>query len=131
MLNRIAAWFRRKREQRAAAVMLERQVVVHFDDTGILAAYPNGSLQIISWPEVECVAIETNDSGPWGTDVWWLIEGREKRCAYPGGATGEQEALAEYPKRFPGFRDLAVIEAMGCTSNARFVCWQRSNAPGD
>jgi hypothetical protein len=56
------------------------------------------------------------------------LTGTEKRCTYPGGATGEQEALAEFPKRFPQFRDEAVIQAMGCTSNAQFVCWKREHA---
>lgn len=128
MIGNVIAWYRRKREERQAALMFERQVVVRFDDEGIAAAYPGGEVQAISWPEVQCVAIETNDSGPWGADVWWLIEDGAHRCAYPGGATGEQEALAEYPRRFPGFEDAAVIEAMGCTSNARFVCWQREHA---
>lgn len=123
-LGKFVAWFRRKREERAAAVMFERQVVVRFDEVGLSAAYPDGSGQKISWSEVDCVAIEMNDSGPWGADVWWLLEGKGKRCTYPQGATGDAEALAEYPRRFPGFSDAAVIEAMGCTSNARFVYWQ-------
>ena len=128
MFGNVITWFRRKREERRSALMFERQVVVKFDDAGIAAAYPGGEVQSISWSEVQCVAIETNDSGPWGADLWWLLEGGPNRCAYPGGARGEQEALAEYPKRFSGFSDAAVIEAMGCTSNARFVCWQRERA---
>lgn len=108
--------------------MFERQVVVEVNDAGIAAAYPGGEIQRISWSEVQCVAIETNDSRPWGADVWWLLEGGASRCAYPGGATGEHEALAEYPKRFSGFSEAAVIEAMGSTSNARFVGWQRERA---
>lgn len=128
MIRRIVQWFRRRREERKAALLFEREIVVHTDDTGLSAGYPDGSKQEISWSEVACIAVETNDSGPWGADVWWLLEGETKRCAYPGGATGEQEALSEFPKHFPGFSDAAVIEAMGCTSNARFVCWERKNA---
>jgi hypothetical protein len=60
------ARFRRKREERAAALMFERKVAVHFDEAGLSASYPDGSVQAILWPEVDCVAIETNDSGPWG-----------------------------------------------------------------
>jgi hypothetical protein len=121
----LVAWFRRKREERAAAVMFERQVCVDFNDQGISATYPDGRTETIDWAAVERIAIETNDSGPWGADVWWLVEGERTRCAYPQGATGDPEALAEYPKRFPGFSDAKVIEAMGCTSIARFVCWER------
>lgn len=128
MFRELVAWFRRKREERANALMFERKVVVRFNDGGISATYPDGSVEAVAWPEVDCVAIETNDSGPWGADLWWRLEGNNKRCAYPQGATGDAEALAEYPNRFPGFSHEAVIIAMGSTSNARFVCWERKAA---
>ena len=126
MIKGLVAWFRRKYEKRAAAVMFEQQVIVRLSEQGISAAYPDGTTQSIDWADVVRVAIETNDSGPWGADVWWLVEGERTRCAYPQGATGDPEALAEYPRRFPDFNHTKVIEAMGCTSNARFVCWERS-----
>ena len=84
---------------------------------------------MIAWQDVDYVAIETNDSGPWGADVWWLLEGSNNRVSYPQGATGDSEMLEHFPIRFPGFSDATVIQAMGCTSNARFVCWQRGNGP--
>ena len=128
MLSHLLGWWRRKREERANAVMFERAVIVKIDDSGISASYPKGDFQSITWPEVDRVMIETNDSGPWGADVWWIVNGSGKTCSYPGGATGEQEALAEFPKRFPGFNNEQVIRAMGSTSNAQFVCWQRVHA---
>lgn len=108
--------------------MFERQVVVTADDAAITAAYPDGRRESIAWNDVQRIAIETNDSGPWGADLWWLFEGTSQRCAYPQGATGDQETLVTLSQRFPGFRDDVVIEAMGCTANARFVCWERSRA---
>jgi hypothetical protein len=128
MIGKLVTWFKRKQHERREAVMFERQVVVRFDENGISSSFPNGQKQEILWGHIDCVAIETNDSGPWGADVWWLLEGKGNRCAYPQGATGDPEALAEYSKRFPRFNDEAVIKAMGCTSNARFVCWQRKHA---
>jgi hypothetical protein len=74
------------------------------------------------------VAIETNDSGPWGADFWWSIEGTDGRVAYPQGASGELEALTVFRKVLPGFDAAAVAQANRCTSNARFVCWERSGA---
>jgi hypothetical protein len=73
--------------------MFERQVKVSMDPSGISAAYPNGKAQALAWADVGCIAIETNDSGPWGADVWWVFEGADRRCAYPQGATGEDEVL--------------------------------------
>ena len=104
--------------------MFERQVLVHVDDEGVSATYPDGRVEAIAWPAVECIAIETNDSGPWGADVWWILAGSGKSCTFPGGATGELEALAEFRKRFSNFSDEKVTDAMRCTSNAQFVCWR-------
>lgn len=124
-LDRIRQWWRRKREEREAALMFERAIIVSMDVTGVAATYPQGDVQRIAWNEVEQVTIETNDSGPWGADVWWILAGSGKTCTYPGGATGELEALAEFQQRFPDFSDDKVTDAMRCTSNAQFVCWRR------
>jgi len=123
-LERLRQWWRRKREDREAALMFERAIVVSLDDEGIAAAHPGGEVQRIAWSEVEQVTIETNDSGPWGADVWWILAGSGKSCTFPGGATGELEALAEFRKRFSNFSDEKVTDAMRCTSNAQFVCWR-------
>lgn len=119
------AWWEERQQARRDALMFERQVHVTWNDAGVSALFPTGEHQTIAWAAVRTVAIETNDSGPWGADVWWLLEGAETRVAYPQGATGDEEMLKELPRRFPGFNDESVIRAMGCTSNARFVCWQR------
>ena len=125
---RILDWFREKLAARRAAVMFEREVIVVTDDTAIWATYPSGEIHRVLWSEVDCIAIETNGSGPWGADFWWLLEGKHSRCTYPQGATGDMETLKILPARFPGFCDEQVIRANGCTSNARFVCWERANA---
>ena len=123
MLDSIRNWWRQWLESRRNAVMYERAVTVSFDDEGVSVTCPGKSPQSISWSSGACVAIETNDSGPWGADVWWVLEGASGRVAYPQGATGDREMFRQYPIRFPGFSEKAVIKAMGCTSNARFVCW--------
>ncbi|KAB8196207.1 hypothetical protein FKV24_004480 [Lysobacter maris] len=125
MLKTLTSWWKNRQQARREALMFERQVVVSFDDTSVSATFPSGEVQSIAWTDVDCVAIETNDSGPWDADVWWLLEGAATRVAYPQGATGDSEMLDQFSDRFPRFNDAAVIEAVGCTSNARFVCWQR------
>lgn len=128
MLQNLKAWLDRKREKKREALNFERKIVVTLSEGGISASYPEGEVLAISWDEVERVAIETNDSGPWGADFWWLLEGDGKRCAFPQGATGELEAMAAFPSHFPGFDHKAVSEANTCTSNARFLCWERGGA---
>ena len=119
--------WKRWQQARRDSVMFERAWVVSFDDSTVRLTCPNGDTQSIQWDEVIRVAIETNDSGPWGADVWWCLEGANASVKYPQGATGDPEMLTQYPIRFQGFSDQAVIEAMGCTSNARVVCWERAN----
>jgi hypothetical protein len=72
------------------------------------------------------VMIETNDSGPFGPDVWWLLFGADDRlaCAFPQGAVGEQVVVNSL-LGLPGFDHEAMIMAMGSTSNAVFPVWRR------
>ena len=117
MLNRIARLLQRLRD----AFMFERAVIVQFDRKSIEVSYPVGSHQSIEWSSVQRILVETNDSGPWGTDVWWILDGGQHRCAFPQGATGEQEALEEIQRRFPTF----AIDGMNSTTGATFLCWPR------
>jgi len=128
MTNRLAKWWSSKRRDARDTLMFERKIVVSFDDVGISAVYPDGTTEAIAWSEVQRITIETNESGPAGADFWWIFESDAKRCAFPKGATGESEAIDAAPSRFPGFNDIAVIQAIGSTSDARFVCWERGGA---
>ncbi|MBB5714197.1 hypothetical protein [Sphingomonas aerophila] len=73
------------------------------------------------------VAIETNDTGPWGADVWWLLFGSEGQlaCAFPQGATGESGAL-DYLTQLPAFDYGQVAKAMGSTAKAVFPVWAKA-----
>jgi hypothetical protein len=99
--------------------------VVIVSDSEIINKRPDGVIERVAVKDLKEVVIETNTSGPWSADVWWLLTGAtpDTSCAYPGGATGEQ-ALLQWLQRLPGFDDKNVIAAMGSTSNARFVCWR-------
>lgn len=108
--------------------MPESGVTISIDDDAIRATYPDGATQRLRWEDVERVVIETNDSGPWGVDVWWLLEGRDGRCAYPQGATGEEGAMNAYRERLEGFDWEAMIRAQGSTDNAKFLCWERGTS---
>lgn len=103
--------------------MDEESVLVQFDSNGITATFPEGKVSSIAWSDVCTVAIETNDSGPWGFDFWWLLEGVSTRCAFPQGATGELEAVDEIRRRFTPFREEEFLNAVTSVDNARFVCW--------
>lgn len=70
--------------------------------------------------DLGAVYVETNDSGPWGADVWWLLNDKsgQAKVAFPLMATGQDVALARL-EMLPGFE----IKGMNSTENARFLCW--------
>jgi len=80
----------------------------------------------IAWSELIEIGIVTTDEGPFQEDVYFLLLGpdREHGCAIPQGATGTQK-LVERLQALPGFENDALIRAMGCTDNNRFLCWQK------
>jgi hypothetical protein len=85
-----------------------------------------GETRSVAMDDLCGVMIETNDSGPFGADVWWLLFGADDRlaCAFPQGAAGEKEAV-DLLIGLPGFDHEAMIMAMGSTTNAVFPVWRR------
>lgn len=85
---------------------------------------PEAFQEHIPISEIQTIAIETNDTGPWGADVWFKIECIEpsKSSAFPQGATGEQEFI-DWVFNLPGFDANQFLAAMQCTENRRFECW--------
>ena len=123
MLEKLRGWWQRKREQWRDAQVPERQVVVRVDEQELSVSHPHGTVQTVSWADIRKVEIHTNDSGPWGTDVWFVIRARSGECIYPQGATGDAQAF-EWLQKLPGFDNEEVVRAMACTSKAVFVCWE-------
>jgi len=98
---------------------------VTFDAEGITQLMPDGKTQTVRWSDLQEVGILTTDDGPMGDDVFWMLPGTEGAgCAIPSETEGMQELLPRL-QQLEGFDNEAVIEAMGSTSNARFVCWKR------
>jgi hypothetical protein len=99
---------------------------VSADERGFSATDHDGKTMFAPRQHLTSVAIATNDSGPWGADVWWLLYGADGQlaCGFPQGATGEKDVLDEL-MALPGFDQGETIKAMGCTSNATFIVWQR------
>ena len=103
----------------------EESVVIAVDGDAFTISYPDGRVERGRLDQVTGVAIETNDSGPWGSDVWWHLEVDGRLVSYAQGATGEGELLPLL-QRLPGFDNEAVIRAMGSTDNAVFLAFRKS-----
>lgn len=120
---RLFNWFRK----RPKALYPEALWTVASDGDGVRATDHTGATMFVSDADLSSVAIETNDSGPWGADVWWLLFGMDGQlaCAFPQGATGENNVI-EHLMALPGFDQKELIKAMGSTDNAVFPVWRRS-----
>jgi hypothetical protein len=119
-------WFAKK-PKKTAQLMPEGKWLVECDDDTLRATDHKGDVKQLKKTDLTGVIIETNDTGPWGADVWWLLFGADDRvaAAYPQGATGE-EAMLNYLTSLPGFDHEKMIEAMQSTDNAVFPVWRQT-----
>ena len=120
-------WLRKLAARNAERAMFESQIVVTDQGGFVTSQFPSGRRQSVSWRELRRVEIRTNDSGPWGADVWWALIGERDECLYPQGATGEVELMRKL-QGLPDFDNEQFISAMRSTDNATFVCWRKRNA---
>ncbi len=128
MLGRFIRWLQSRENRQEARLLPESRVVVAADESGLSVTQADGSAQTIRWDDLTRIVILTNESGPFGTDLWWVLEGRDGRCSYPQGAAGEKQVMDAYEARLPGFDWEAVIKASGSATGGTFVCWSRTDA---
>jgi len=100
----------------------ENHFLVTITDDEIRNQCPDGRVERITIDELTKVSVETNDTGPMGADVWWILEGDtvQLRVCFPQGAAGESAVLKRLGQ-LPGFE----IRGMNSTHNAQFECWSR------
>ena len=103
----------------------ESRFIVRISDTEVACERPDGKTERVGWSDLQRVEILTTSEGPMVPDVFWILHGTNGGCAIPQGATGER-ALLERLQALPGFDNGQVIEAMGSTSDRRFLCWEKS-----
>jgi YD repeat-containing protein len=100
---------------------------VSFDEKLVTSHRPDGTTEEVTWDELSTVEIVTTDTGPFVCDVFFELHGNDRGCVVPQEVEGCKELL-ERLQKLPGFKNQAVIDAMCCTSNARFTAWQKENA---
>jgi hypothetical protein len=89
-------------------------------DDEIVCRAPKQIEQRIRMSDLAAVYIETNDSGPWGADVWWLlnVDTEQTQIAFPQLGTGEEAALKRQ-RLLPGF----AVRGMNSGEKPQFMCW--------
>lgn len=100
---------------------------VEADNERIAAVDPSGKLSWVKLGDLTRIFIETNDSGPFAEDVWWLLLGADGKVTvrFPQSAEGESDVV-EALLKLPGFDYDRMIEAMGTTDHGFFPVWRRA-----
>lgn len=94
---------------------------VKFSDGDIVTSDGQGAERKLPLRDLRRVVVATDDSGPWGADVVFLLYSNDPDPAaiFPLEATG-RDVFMEWLSAQPGFQDRELAEAMGSTRVARF-----------
>jgi hypothetical protein len=107
--------------------MFEEAWQVSVSAGDLIVRHPKGHAQQISLKDIHGIAIQTNDSGPIGSDVIWHVSDGKSVIFFPMGATGESDVLPIFQK-FQGFDNLAFINAMSSTDDHLFILFEKTKA---
>lgn len=78
----------------------------------------------MSWNSLTRFEVGTNDSGPWGWDVWFVLVGERDEVSFPLGAAGEDAVLAK-AESVTGQSRSDLIDGMNSTENRTYITWEK------
>lgn len=109
-------------------LMPESLYQVTFDEQRVYGTRQDGGEESLDWVSLGAVIIETNDTGPWCTDFYYLLVSRDNivACMVPAGATGEAELLQRL-QELSKFDNEALNAAICSTDNQHFICWKAAS----
>jgi hypothetical protein len=86
-------------------------------------------VEAVRWDALAEVWIVTTADGPFAEDVFFVLRGAgETGVVVPQGLAVEHNLLGELQARLPDLNNEAIIRAMGCADDARFVIWPPEKA---
>ena len=94
---------------------------VSFDGDEIVTSDGRGEERKMALSDLTRVVVATDDSGPWGADVVFLLYSSEAdpTCLFPLEANG-RDSFVDWLSMQPGYKDCELVRAMGSTKIARF-----------
>lgn len=115
-------WFRKKTPPPAP----ETEWAVSLDGERIGVGNASGLRQSVAKAELSAVIVATEDGGPAGIGLRWLLFGPDGAlaCAVPAGAAGEADLIG-FVSALPGFRHDRLAQALRSTAKAMFPLWRK------
>jgi hypothetical protein len=124
LIYSIYDFYKQNRRTSAPSAPIESKFIVRISDNNITCTHPDGKELAVRWDELQKVEVITTSEGPVSPDVFWVLHGKGQTLSIPQGATGER-AMLEKLQALPGFDNKSLIEAMSCTTDRRFPCWEK------
>jgi len=119
MFDKLQTWLSKKSPNHL------RQTRFSFDGHTIMADGPFARRTSVRIEDIREIGVETTDAGPFGEDVFWLINRDIDGLRIPQGSP-VFKALMDSFKSFDGFDWEPFTAAMTCTDCRYFLCWRRS-----
>lgn len=97
---------------------------IELDLRGVRRWKADGTAESARWDRLVAIEIVTTSGGPVADDVLWVLHEDTGGCVVPSTAE-PAEALVARVTALPGFDHQAMIAAMACAEDARFLVWRR------
>ena len=92
-------------------------------DEGVARELSDGRTESVTWDELRQVLVITTSAGPFGEDVYYILDGGENGVVVAQSQMTED--LLTRLQALPGFDNDTLIEAMASTCDADFLIWER------
>lgn len=95
---------------------------VIFDAARVWTTLRGELRESVNFDRIDEIIIITNDRGPYGEDIFWMLAGGDEGLVFGQGWPGA-DALVEKLMELPGFDHKKMIDAMGSVGEGRFSVW--------
>ena len=98
---------------------------IRVTEEGVECTWNSGRNETILFADLSKVSIVSTSSGPFADDLFWQLETPSLSVLIPCSME-EDEQLLDKMQSLPGFDNRVFIQAMTCTEDKTFVCWESS-----
>ena len=98
-----------------------------FDDDFAELHYALHPIERICKADVRRILVRTTAAGPFDEDIFYIFETERATYTVPNGALGSDFVLV-WGKSLLDFDNETFIQAMSCTENRDFICWERDES---
>lgn len=100
----------------------ESKFLVELTDSTIRCTRPDGTIESVSWKDLQRVDILVTTDGPFLPDTFWILRDTKSGCVIPWGASGDQPLLTRL-QTLPDFKNEAILNLPPRTEESITRVW--------